>query len=69
MALRTPHHAMSEVNLRAFASGALAGAPEVVDCTLENGASAPCVRLVVEYQARCRVPYGRRVSLEAPTEI
>ena len=64
MALRTPNYAMGELNLRAFSSGALAGAPEVVNCTLENGASARCVRLVVKY-----LPDGKTIGPFCPATI
>lgn len=64
IALRTPNYAMSDVNLRAFASGALASPPEVVDCTLENGAAARCVRLVVKY-----LPEGKTIGPFCPATI
>lgn len=64
IALRTPNYAMSDVNLRAFASGALASPPEVVDCTLENGATARCVRLVVRY-----LPEGKTIGPFCPATI
>ena len=49
IALRAPNYAMADIDIRAFADAALVQAPDTVDCTLENGASARCVRIVVKY--------------------
>lgn len=49
MATRLPAVEVSPVDPRAFSTNALVRSPEVVDCTLENGAAARCVRLVVKY--------------------
>jgi len=44
-----PTHAMKAIDASAFSADALVRAPEIVDCTLDNGASAQCVRLVVKH--------------------
>lgn len=49
LALRTPNHAQATIDVGAFHEGALVQPPEIVACTLENGASASCVKLVVKY--------------------
>ncbi len=46
MAMRAPR---VEVDAHSFSADALVRPPETVDCTLDNGAAARCVRLVVRY--------------------
>ena len=49
MAMRVPRAEVAEVNAGLFSEDALVRPPEVVDCTLDNGAPARCVRLVVTH--------------------
>lgn len=49
LSLRAPHYAQATIDVGAFHEGALVEPPEIVACTLENGTSASCVKLVVKY--------------------
>ncbi len=61
MAMRAPSVEVAEVDARAFSADALVRPPEVVDCTLENGSAARCVRLVVKY-----LPDGKTIGPFCP---
>lgn len=41
---------LADLNVKRISEDALVKAPELVKCTLENGTSAACARLVVKYQ-------------------
>lgn len=64
LAVRAPHAAMRGVDPGAFSAGALARAPQVVDCTLENGTAARCVQVVVKY-----LPDGATIGPFCPATV
>ncbi len=49
IAMRAPRVEVAEVDARSFSTDALVRPPETVNCTLENGDAARCVRIVVKH--------------------
>ena len=49
IATRVSRAEVAEVDARSFSANALVRPPETVNCTLENGDAARCVRIVVKY--------------------
>ncbi|WP_376878290.1 YHYH protein [Albirhodobacter sp. R86504] len=63
-ALAAPHAALANADLEAFSETAFTSAPQIVDCTLENGDEAKCYEFIAGYQ-----PEGLEIGPFCPSTL